>query len=120
MRSLGLPVEKVKYQSGQFTNTHLSSGQKKRLALVTTILEDKSIYIYDEVAADLDPEFRDHFYFIILPELKRRNKTVLVVSHDQQYWMVPDRLLHFQDGMMHELTKAEVAALISVGKQEHS
>ncbi|MEY3194620.1 MAG: hypothetical protein RIQ78_717 [Bacteroidota bacterium] len=120
MRSLGLPVEKVKYQSGQFTNTHLSSGQKKRLALVTTILEDKSIYIYDEVAADLDPEFRDQFYFIILPELKRRNKTVLVVSHDQQYWMVPDRLLHFQDGMMHELTKAEVAALISVGKQEHS
>jgi ABC-type siderophore export system fused ATPase/permease subunit len=81
-------------------------------------LEDKSIYIYDEVAADLDPEFRDQFYFVILPELKRRNKTVLVVSHDQQYWLVPDRLLHFQDGVMHELTRSEVATLISVGKQE--
>jgi putative ATP-binding cassette transporter len=118
MQKLGLPHEKVKYQSGGFTNTHLSSGQKKRLALVTSILEDKSIYIYDEVAADLDPEFRDQFYFVILPELKRRNKTVLVVSHDQQYWLVPDRLLHFQDGVMHELTRSEVATLISVGKQE--
>lgn len=110
--NLGLPEGKVAYKNGAFTNTRLSSGQKKRLALATVLLEDKPIYVFDEVAADLDPAFRDKFYYELLPELKARNKTILVVSHDQQYWNVSDRLIHFQDGMMRELSKEEVRSLV--------
>ena len=110
--SLGLSPDKVAFKNGAFTTTHLSNGQKKRLALATVLLEDKPIYIFDEVAADLDPAFRDIFYYEILPELKARNKVVLVVSHDQQYWNVSDRLIQFQDGTMRELSKEEVLSLV--------
>ncbi|MEI6411728.1 MAG: cyclic peptide export ABC transporter [Bacteroidota bacterium] len=113
LQSMNLSSEKTSYKDGAFTNIHLSSGQKKRLALTTVLLEDKPIYFFDEVASDLDPEFRDKFYYEILSELKARNKTVIVISHDQQYWNVPDRLLQFQDGRMRELSKTEVVALVS-------
>lgn len=90
--------EKTQYKNGGFTNTRLSSGQKKRLALATCILEDKEIYIFDEVAADLDPEYRDTYYYQILPALKARNKTIFVVSHDKSYWDVGDRILELREG----------------------
>ncbi len=111
---MDLPPEKVSFKNDTFTSIRLSSGQKKRVALTTAIVEDKEIFIFDEVAADLDPTFRDKFYYELLPALKRRNKTILAVSHDQQYWMVPDRMLHFQDGMAKELTKAEMKSLVEM------
>lgn len=117
LASLGLPERKVKYEDGAFTNIRLSSGQKKRLALATTLLEDKPIYIFDEVAADLDPAFRDVFYFELLPELKARNKVVLVVSHDQQYWGISDRLVHFQEGKLTELSQDEVHSLVQMASK---
>lgn len=52
--------EKVQIQNGEFSTTKLSTGQRKRLALLISYLEDKSIYLFDEWAADQDPEFR-HF-----------------------------------------------------------
>lgn len=109
-----LPPEKVMYKNGQFSSIKLSSGQKKRLALTTAILEDKPICVFDEVAADLDPSFRDKFYFEILPALKKRGKTILAVSHDQQYWLVPDRMIHLQDGQMKELNRKEMRALVEM------
>jgi len=112
--NMELPAEKTTYKDGGFTNIHLSSGQKKRLALTASLAEDKPIYIFDEVAADLDPEFRDKYYYEILPELKARNKLVIVVSHDRFYWTVPDRLLEMNDGKIRELTRTEIDALLKL------
>lgn len=104
LKEMGLSQEKTFYRNGRFTNLNLSSGQKKRLALAISILEDKDIYILDEVAADLDPEFRDTYYYKFLGELKARNKTVFVVSHDKQYWEVGDRILHLENGQFYDKT----------------
>ncbi len=114
LENMGLPEEKTTFENGAFTNLKLSSGQKKRLALTTVLLEDKPIYVFDEVAADLDPGFRDKFYFEILQELRARNKTILVVTHDQQYWSASDRLIQFADGQMRELSKEEVKSLVEM------
>lgn len=103
LKEVELPEEKTTYKDGAFTNIRLSSGQKKRLALAVSILENKEIYIYDEVAADLDPWFRDVYYYKILPMLKSHNKTVFVVSHDKQYWDIADRILWMENGQMSEL-----------------
>lgn len=102
LQELDLSQEKTVFHNGGFTNIKLSSGQKKRLALATCILEDKDIYIFDEVASDLDPEFRDAYYFEILKKLKDLNKTVLVVSHDKTYWHVADRVLTLKGGQFYE------------------
>ena len=91
---------KTAFRSGRFTNTRLSTGQRKRLALVVSYLEDKPVYVFDEVAADQDPHFRGYFYETLLPELKRAGKTVVVVTHDDRYFHIADRVLQMDYGKL--------------------
>ncbi len=94
--------KKTGFKNGRFTHTNLSTGQKKRLALIIALLEDKAIYVFDEVAADQDPEFRQFFYDVILQKLKQKQKTVIVVTHDEKYFSHCDRLLVMDMGQMRE------------------
>ena len=87
----------------QFTRTKLSTGQRKRLALVAALLEKKPILILDEWAADQDAYFRHKFYREILPELKRRGMTIIAVTHDDRYFDAADRRLHLEYGRLTEL-----------------
>jgi putative ATP-binding cassette transporter len=92
--------DKVQFEDGRFSTLNLSTGQRKRLALIVSLLEDKEIYVLDEWAADQDQHFRQRFYEGILPNLKRRGKTILAVSHDEQYWRVADRLVKLDLGQV--------------------
>lgn len=94
--------DKVEYQDGGFTRTSLSTGQRKRLAFIAAMLEDKPILVMDEFAADQDPQFREYFYETLLPEIKTRGKTVIAVTHDDHYFHVADRLLKMEEGRMVE------------------
>jgi putative ATP-binding cassette transporter len=91
----------VEIRDNCFTNTTaLSRGQKKRLALVAAIMEDKTIYIFDEWAADQDAVSRKYFYETFLPELRRMQKLVIVLTHDEGYDEIADRILRFHDGKL--------------------
>lgn len=90
--------KKTRYVDGQFTNIALSTGQRKRLALVAALLEDKPIYVLDEWAADQDPSFRKYFYEVILEELKAQGKTIIAATHDDKYFSVADRVLKMDYG----------------------
>jgi putative ATP-binding cassette transporter len=89
---------KVKVENGQLSTTALSQGQRKRLALLTAYLEDRPIYLFDEWAADQDPIFKEIFYTQLLPELQNRGKTVLVISHDDRYFHLADRIIKLDYG----------------------
>lgn len=89
---------KVTIREGRLSTTELSQGQRKRLALLTAYLEDRSIYIFDEWAADQDPVFKEVFYYELLPELKHRGKSVVVISHDDRYFHVADRIIRLDAG----------------------
>ena len=89
---------KVKVENGQFSTTALSQGQRKRLALLTAYLEDRPIYLFDEWAADQDPVFKEIFYTQLLPELRSRGKTVLVISHDDRYFHLANRIIKLDYG----------------------
>jgi len=89
---------KVRIHEGRLSTTDLSQGQRKRLALLTAYLEDRSLYIFDEWAADQDPLFKEVFYLNLLPALKARGKTIIVISHDEQYYYVADRLIKLDYG----------------------
>jgi putative ATP-binding cassette transporter len=91
---------KLEIKQGVLSTTQLSQGQRKRLALLTAYLEDRSIYLFDEWAADQDPIFKQTFYHSLLPELKARGKTVIVISHDDHYYDVADRLIKLEDGQL--------------------
>lgn len=79
---------------------NLSSGQQKRLALIYSVLEDKDVFIFDEWAAEQDPEFRKYFYENIIPDLKSKGKTVIAITHDDAYYKYCDRLMKFNYGEM--------------------
>lgn len=89
---------KTALENGEFTQLDLSTGQKKRLAMATALLEDRQIFIFDEPAADQDPEFRRYFYEVIFKRLKENGKTVIVVSHDENFFSVADRILTMEYG----------------------
>jgi putative ATP-binding cassette transporter len=89
---------KVKVNGGKLSTINLSQGQRKRLALLTAYLEDRPFYVFDEWAADQDPLFKNVFYLYLLPELKARGKTVLVISHDDRYYHLSDRLIKLNYG----------------------
>ncbi|HRX88910.1 MAG TPA: ATP-binding cassette domain-containing protein, partial [Steroidobacteraceae bacterium] len=89
---------KVSVQAGKFSTTDLSQGQRKRLALVVAYLEDRPIYVFDEWAADQDPDYKRVFYSQLLPDLKARGKAVVVVTHDDRYFHLGDRVVVLEDG----------------------
>lgn len=89
---------KVQVKDGVLSTTQLSQGQRKRLALLTAYLEDRPVYIFDEWAADQDPLFKEVFYFHLLDELKARGKTVIVITHDDKYYHLADRIIKLDYG----------------------
>jgi len=100
--------QKVQVKNGELSTVELSQGQRKRLALLTAYLEDRPIYLFDEWAADQDPVFKEIFYLQLLPELKARGRTVLVISHDDHYFHVADRVLKLDYGKIEaDLTAGE-------------
>lgn len=91
---------KVQVSGSAFTTRALSQGQRKRLALVVAYLEDRPFLVFDEWAADQDPLFKEVFYKELLPELKAKGKIVLVISHDDRYFHLADRLIKMESGQI--------------------
>lgn len=89
---------KTHFNGENFSNVRLSTGQRKRLALICTLLEDKPIMILDEVTADQDPGFKKFFYTEILPTFRQKGKTVIMVSHDDKYTEQFDRVIEMEYG----------------------
>lgn len=94
--------QKVKVKDGVLSTTALSQGQRKRLALLTAYLEDRSFYLFDEWASDQDPLFKEIFYTQLLPDLKARGKTVLVITHDDKYFHLADRFIKLDYGKVEQ------------------
>jgi putative pyoverdin transport system ATP-binding/permease protein len=90
--------QKTAFAGDHFTNLQLSTGQRKRLALIVALLEDRPIYIFDEWAADQDPEFRQYFYEQLLPDLAAQGKTIVAVTHDDRYFHVAHRVIKMELG----------------------
>ncbi len=91
---------KTRLVDGEFETVDLSTGQRKRLALLVTMMEDKPICVFDEWAAEQDPMFRRRFYRELLPRLKDQGKTIIAVTHDDKYFDAADRLLQMDEGKL--------------------
>ncbi|NDJ27254.1 multidrug ABC transporter permease/ATP-binding protein [Campylobacter sp. MIT 19-121] len=110
--------DKTKVEQGQIKLTKLSTGQRKRLAMLIALLEARDILILDEFAADQDPLFRRFFYQKLLPLLQKEGKTIIAISHDDKYFDIADRILLAQNGSISEL-KGEDIKEIAKNAVEH-
>ncbi|MXN28689.1 cyclic peptide export ABC transporter [Delftia sp. CH05] len=91
-------AHKVSVRNGSFSTIDLSTGQRKRLALVHAYLEGRPVLVFDEWAADQDPSFRHLFYTELLPELRARGHLLVVISHDDRYFHLADRVVRMDAG----------------------
>jgi putative pyoverdin transport system ATP-binding/permease protein len=97
---LFLLEKKLQIVDGRFSTTNLSTGQRKRLAMLVALLEDRPFYLFDEWAADQDPEFREIFYRKLLPELAARGKGVVVITHDDRFFHLAHRVIKLEYGRL--------------------
>lgn len=95
-------AHKVSIKDGSFSTVDLSTGQRKRLALVHAYLEGRPVLVFDEWAADQDPTFRHLFYTELLPELRARGHLLVVISHDDRYFHLADRVITMKAGRISE------------------
>ncbi|GAB6040673.1 cyclic peptide export ABC transporter [Endothiovibrio diazotrophicus] len=101
---------KTRLEGDRFSTTRLSTGQRKRLALIAACLEQRPVLIFDEWTADQDPGFRRYFYHQLLPQLKAEGRTVIAVTHDDRYFHRADRVIHMELGRITDLPQGGVCA----------
>lgn len=94
-----------------------SQGQKKRLASALALASDKPLCLFDEWTADQDPEFRAYFHTRYLPALKAAGKTLLVISHDDQYFHHADLIVRMDGGRVASVAPPQPAI---AGRTVHS
>ena len=95
--------KKVSIEDGSLSTIDLSSGQKKRIALLLCYLENNNVYLFDEWAADQDVEFRDFFYRELLPEIREQGKTIIAITHDDRYFDVADNIFRMEMGQLRQI-----------------
>ncbi|HEX9237913.1 MAG TPA: cyclic peptide export ABC transporter [Xanthobacteraceae bacterium] len=78
-------ADKTSLTNGEFRTLDLSGGQRRRLALIVSLLEKRPIMLLDEWTAEQDPEFRRKFYDELLPEMMQAGATIVVITHDDRY-----------------------------------
>lgn len=100
-------ADKLTLEDGKIRDLRLSKGQKKRVALLLALAEERDIILLDEWAADQDPHFRREFYQVLLPLMQQMGKTIFAISHDDPYFIHADRLLEMRSGKLSELTGEE-------------
>jgi len=97
--------DKTGLTNGEFRTLDLSGGQRRRLALIVSLLENRPIILLDEWTAEQDPEYRRKFYDELLPEMMKAGKTVVVITHDDRYLdelRLPGRRIHMEEGRIVE------------------
>ena len=99
---------KTAFADGRFISRNLSTGQKKRLAMIVALMEDRPLYVFDEWAADQDPEFRKYFYEELIPTLKKNGKTLIIVSHDDRYFYCGDRVVTMEYGQIRSIVPGKL------------
>lgn len=80
MEQVGMDFETLKDRSP----FELSGGQKRRVAIAGVIAMHPKILVLDEPTAGLDPRGRDEVLGEILKIYKKRNITVILVSHNME------------------------------------
>jgi ABC-type siderophore export system, fused ATPase and permease components len=91
-------ADKIAFRNGRFSTTDLSTGQRKRLAMIVALLEGRPVCVFDEWAADQDPDFRRSYYEALLPRLKAEGRTVIAITHDDRYFHLADKLVWMEEG----------------------
>jgi putative ABC transport system ATP-binding protein len=95
---------------GKYKNlpAELSGGEQQRISIARAIAGKPKILFADEPTANLDTVSGKQVIDLITKVNKEENQTVVMVTHEREYAMGCDRLIHMEDGVVvdiEQLTK---------------
>jgi lipoprotein-releasing system ATP-binding protein len=77
----------------------VSGGEKQRIAIARSMINDPVILMCDEPTGNLDSKNTDIVFEIFNELVDTFNKTILVVTHDENFANKTHRIITMQDGM---------------------
>ena len=78
----------------------LSSGQQQRVAIVTALYANPDILLADEPTASLDTQNVEEVGQLFKDLAKKRDKAVILVTHDPRLEKYADHIYEMMDGLM--------------------
>src|SRR3982750_2459110 len=78
----------------------LSGGEQQRVAIARALTNDPDIIFADEPTGNLDSATGESIIDLLLNLARERQKTLLVVTHDNQLAARGNRQLHIVDGLL--------------------
>ena len=78
--------------------TRLSGGQKQRVAIARAVVKNPKLLLCDEPTGALDSGTGKNIVSLLLSLAKKKDKTIVVVTHNAKLAEVADRVLRLSDG----------------------
>ena len=75
---------------------HLSSGQKKKVAIISALLNDSDVFLFDEVATSLDEQSRNALLQYL--DQIRKDKIIIWATHDDEIKKIKTQTLLLKKG----------------------
>jgi lipoprotein-releasing system ATP-binding protein len=98
-------AEKLLYQVGLGERMHhfgkqLSGGEKQRAAIARALCNDPDIIFADEPSGNLDRKTAQGIHELLLSFAKVRQKSLIIVTHDQELASLCDTTYHLRSGLL--------------------
>ena len=84
----------------QHLPSELSGGEQQRVAIARALINDPAIIFADEPTGNLDTKNGDLIVELLLALVKEKQKTLVVVTHDQRLASTGDRRVDMRDGLL--------------------
>lgn len=76
----------------------LSGGQQQRVAIARALVNDPSVLLCDEPTGNLDVSTGNDVLSLLIDLNRNDNRTIVIVTHDNQLAEKCDRIIHISDG----------------------
>ena len=86
-----------------FFAKHLSGGEKQRVAIARALCNNPDIILADEPSGNLDKQTAEGIHQILIDLAKLQNKSVIIVTHDQELSSLCDKQYILREGKLFSL-----------------